>query len=322
MKNNLRVVSYLVIGIAVIIAIGIWANVSKKKNQESKNISEEYISQEDTVMLETKEAESENIGADTEENQSTEDESEINTEGNQEDENVENVQTADEVATVEQVVAADDQNELAEFSDTDAGSSTKDWAARLSVAQSTSQMVVVTANGSYAQVSMHQINAVGEWEEIMTTAGFVGSDGVGKASENESKTPAGVYTLTQAFGVNANPGTSLPYTQVNDSYYWVDDVNSPYYNRFVSTNDTDKNWDSAEHLVDYPSQYAYAIAIDYNTQCTPGAGSAIFFHCSNGGPTAGCVAIPQGDLIYVLNHIRSGCLIVIAEEDNIGSYER
>ena len=35
----------------------------------------------------------------------------------------------------------------------------------------------------------------------------------------------------------SNPGTALAYTQVDDSYYWVDDVNSVYYNQFVSTNE-------------------------------------------------------------------------------------
>ena len=38
------------------------------------------------------------------------------------------------------------------------------------------------------------------------------------------------------------PGTELSYTQVDDTYYWVDDVNSRYYNQFVTTKTTPKAW--------------------------------------------------------------------------------
>ena len=40
--------------------------------------------------------------------------------------------------------------------------------------------------------------------------------------------------------------------------------------------------------------------IAYNTARTPGLGSAIFLHVSTGGPTAGCVSLPAGQLVEVL----------------------
>ncbi|MGJ9386210.1 hypothetical protein [Salipaludibacillus sp. CF4.18] len=49
-----------------------------------------------------------------------------------------------------------------------------------------------------------------------------------------------------------------------------------------------------EHLINYPDQYKYAVAIDYNMDnpvrddC-----SAIFLHVSNGTPTLSCVSIPE-----------------------------
>ncbi len=46
--------------------------------------------------------------------------------------------------------------------------------------------------------------------------------------------------------------------------------------------------------------YDHGAVIAYNTTRTPGLGSAIFLHVSNGGPTAGCVSLPAGQLLDVL----------------------
>lgn len=102
----------------------------------------------------------------------------------------------------------------------------------------------------------------------------------------------------------------------------MDDPESQYYNQFVSTDSVDADWSSAEHLIEEKTAYAYAIAIDYNRypNCVPGAGSAIFLHCSNGRATAGCVSIPQNKMIFVLQNLRPGCLIVIDAADNIMNY--
>ncbi len=179
------------------------------------------------------------------------------------------------------------------------------------IAKTAGQIISVLASGTAAEVSMHEKDVNGLWHEIMSTSGYVGTGGVGTASESSPATPQGIYTLTQAFGVCPDPGTSLPYVQVNDSHYWVDDPNSQYYNRFVSTNNVDKDWISAEHLLDSPSAYAYAIAIDYNLDCVPGAGSAFFLHCSTGEPTFGCVSVPRDDMVFILQNITENAYIVI-----------
>ena len=72
--------------------------------------------------------------------------------------------------------------------------------------------------------------------------GYVGSGGVGETTEWNRKTPRGQFSFTYAFGILPNPGTELSYTQVDDTYYWVDDVNSRYYNQFVTTKTTPKAW--------------------------------------------------------------------------------
>lgn len=196
-----------------------------------------------------------------------------------------------------------------------------DFVENLSIATRTNQLIIVSASGTTAKVTMHEKNESGSWTQIMSTSGYVGSQGVGQASESSSRTPAGSFTFGKAFGVNANPGSNYSYVQVDGSHYWVDDPASAYYNKFVSSNEIPaSNWSSAEHIIDYPTQYAYVLSIDYNTACTPGAGSAIFLHCSNGRPTAGCVSIPQSDMIFVMQHIQSGCRIVIDTESNISKY--
>jgi L,D-peptidoglycan transpeptidase YkuD (ErfK/YbiS/YcfS/YnhG family) len=140
---------------------------------------------------------------------------------------------------------------------------------------------------------------------------------VGPASEDTSFTPVGEYSLTFAFGINPDPGSAIGYTQVDDSDYWVDDPKSQYYNLFVSTNQVTPDWDSAEHLKQNQVAYAYAININYNMERIPRAGSAIFLHCSNGNPTAGCVAIPQKEMVFVLTYIGSSCGIVIDNANSI-----
>ena len=81
-------------------------------------------------------------------------------------------------------------------------------------------------------------DADGTWNEDLCTSSYVGYGGVGETTEWNRKTPCGQFSFTYAFGILPNPGTELSYTQVDDTYYWVDDVNSRYYNQFVTTKTT------------------------------------------------------------------------------------
>jgi len=191
---------------------------------------------------------------------------------------------------------------------------TESFVAELEIAKTADQILVVSASGTTAEITMHVKNADGFWYELFFTYGYVGYNGVGTASEGSQTTPKGVYSLTTAFGILQDPGTALPYTQVDASHYWVDDPSSRYYNKFVSTNDVEKDWTSAEHLADYTHAYAYAIAIDYNITCIPGAGSAFFLHCSTNSPTYGCVAVSKEDMLFILQNISRNAYIVIQSE--------
>ena len=107
-------------------------------------------------------------------------------------------------------------------------------------------------------------DADGTWNEDLCTSGYVGYGGVGETTEWNRKTPRGQFSFTYAFGILPNPGTELSYTQVDDTYYWVDDVNSRYYNQFVTTKTTPKAWNSAEHIIEINPAYHYVLSLDYN----------------------------------------------------------
>ena len=153
----------------------------------------------------------------------------------------------------------------------------------------------------------------GTWTLRFTADGFFGRNGV-KADKREGDraTPSGVYTFSRAFGVADDPGARLPYTKVTDLDVWVDDPNSKHYNQWASKNAPDADWESAEQLIKYPKPYKYALAINYNVDpVVPGNGSAIFFHCSTGNPTAGCISVPEAAMIFLLGFIDKETRIAI-----------
>lgn len=193
------------------------------------------------------------------------------------------------------------------------------WVADLDVAQTANQIIIVAADGSDATVSMHKKEEDGIWTEILSTSAKIGRNGIGKTAEGDGKTPAGQYGFMFGFGNMPDPGTALPYTQVDSSYYWVDDSDSVYYNQFVSTDNVTKDWDSAEHIASVNRSYNYVLAIDYNEACVPGVGSAIFMHCT---PTsgAGCIAVPEDKMIEIMKNVQEGCVVVIDSVEGVKSY--
>lgn len=80
------------------------------------------------------------------------------------------------------------------------------------------------------------------------------------------------------------------------------------------------DWSSAEHIQSCGGAYNYVLSINYNTECIPGKGSAFFLHCSTGKPTAGCVSVPESEMIQILKLFQPGCLIVIDQADAVYGY--
>jgi L,D-peptidoglycan transpeptidase YkuD (ErfK/YbiS/YcfS/YnhG family) len=172
-----------------------------------------------------------------------------------------------------------------------------------------SQVITVIADSPTATTATFTAwqRTGGPWDHWKAVRGpitaNVGSDGIGQASETTSKTPAGTWTLTEAFGIQANDGTRLPYRQVGTADWWVSDVKSPLYNTYYHCvpGTCPFNEGAGEDLGEAGPVYNHAVVIDYNRNpIVPGAGSAFFLHISSGKPTAGCVSIPAEDLKAVM----------------------
>lgn len=171
-------------------------------------------------------------------------------------------------------------------------------------AQNSSQIITVVSNGgSYGELVMWENDGSGNWIEVDRVAARLGQNGMKYASEvyeMDKCTPTGIYTVTEAFGINGNPGSGVPYRELDGSEYWVDDVDSEYYNT-MQFGEPNGRWASAEKLTDFGGYYNYALVIDYNRwPVIAGKSSAIFLHCDMGIYTYGCVAIPQNNLVNLL----------------------
>ncbi|NEK84372.1 hypothetical protein GCU60_01120 [Blastococcus saxobsidens] len=174
-------------------------------------------------------------------------------------------------------------------------------------------VVAPSARSTSAQLTAWERGPEG-WRPVLgPMTARIGSAGIGRASETTTRTPAGTFSLTEAFGRAGNPGTALPYRLVDGDDWWVSDVRSPRYNHYAEcargTCDFDEA--AAENLFDEP-MYPQAVVIDYNRGGTPGAGSAFFLHVSNGAPTAGCVAIDAGSLTALLRWLDPAARPLIA----------
>jgi L,D-peptidoglycan transpeptidase YkuD (ErfK/YbiS/YcfS/YnhG family) len=131
----------------------------------------------------------------------------------------------------------------------------------------------------------------------------VGSQGLTtQPSETKSATPIGSFTLTQAFGAYSNPGTGLPYFRTTAADWWISQSGSLYNtHQHCSGTCPFTQGSPNEHLLYETPYYNYAVVIDYNRwPVVQGAGSAFFLHVTDGSATAGCVAVPQSNLVSIM----------------------
>lgn len=188
----------------------------------------------------------------------------------------------------------------------------------LEAAREADQMIVVVgAGGCYADTYYYKKDE-DSWNMVWKEASIVGKGGItSDKREGDGKTPAGTYGFTIAFGLKEDPKSILPYHKIVKGDYWVDDPSSVYYNQLVNTSATPKNWNSAENMEAASPYYNYALALDYNADCVPGKGSAIFLHCftataDNG--SAGCIRLPEARAIELVQSATDRTRIVIAED--------
>jgi L,D-peptidoglycan transpeptidase YkuD (ErfK/YbiS/YcfS/YnhG family) len=173
------------------------------------------------------------------------------------------------------------------------------------------QLITVKSSGSYATVTAWAKGPSG-WTSVISARGRVGSRGVTNGATRKQgtyTTPSGTYTITEGFGIVAG-GTSMPYTRINSTQWWVEDPKSKFYNSMHTAAGadfplTEKGARGSEHLIDYPTQYAKALVIDFNRRpATPGRGAGIFLHVNGKGATAGCVSVPRATMDRIMRWIR------------------
>lgn len=197
-----------------------------------------------------------------------------------------------------------------------------EWVSHLKAAENATQLAIVSGtHGSNAIFSFHEKNG-GTWREIVSCHAYIGKKGWGKTREGDVKSPVGVYTFTEAFGILEDPGCPMGYTQADDSHYWIGDSNSERYNTMVSTRDYDAfDPKESEHIIDYNPGYQYCLNISWNYDGTPRKGSAIFLHCYTKNKfTGGCVAIPEDDMRAVIQRVRRGCVVIMDSQKHIKEY--
>jgi len=134
----------------------------------------------------------------------------------------------------------------------------------------------------------------------------VGRNGFAKPTkkrEGDGKSPTGVFRMGQLFCYEKNVNTLMPYLQTTADDKWIDDPNSPDYNRHIRGKTDAKSYENLKLSSD---TYKYCMLIEYNTNpIVKGMGSAIFFHLGKKIPasTAGCVAINENNMEWVLKQM-------------------
>ena len=124
--------------------------------------------------------------------------------------------------------------------------------------------------------------------------------------EGDGCTPLGTWPVR---GVLLRPGRvaaqsiRLPWRWVREGDGWSDDPSDLAYNRPVHL----PRAYSAESLLRDDDAYDIIVVLGHNdAPPVPGRGSAIFFHLSEGRPTAGCIAVSREDMLRLLPMLSPG----------------
>ena len=192
------------------------------------------------------------------------------------------------------------------------------WFAR-SVGAATQVLSVTGVGGSDAKLDVLE-RGPGGWQPVAGGIGIPAKIGAKGMSANHfdgsMMTPKGVYSLDFAFGTEPNPGGGLQYVQVGPDHWWDGDMKSPTYNTMQVCKKAQCPFDtspsSGTENLDIP-QYAHAVVMGVNKERIPGKGGAFFVHSTDGGATAGCVAIDDATLVNIMRWLRPGAVIAITE---------
>ena len=129
----------------------------------------------------------------------------------------------------------------------------------------------------------------------------------GEKREGDSKSPTGLFRLGQLYGYGETVDSRMPYRQSTLDDKWIDDPDSPDYNKPIKGNTTAKSF---ENLKISSNEYKLCLVIEYNMHpIVKGMGSAIFMHLSYGdapNPSSGCVVLTPNNLSLLLKWMNPG----------------
>jgi L,D-peptidoglycan transpeptidase YkuD (ErfK/YbiS/YcfS/YnhG family) len=181
------------------------------------------------------------------------------------------------------------------------------------VPAASTQAVVVRGDGATSAttvIELYERDARG-WRRTGAWRGHVGASGwTDDHREGDLSTPVGTFTLSDAGGRLADPGTELPYHQSQDYVPSGDGV-------------------FGDSLV---GSFDYVLAIDYNR--VPGRspldrerpdgkerGGGIWLHVDHDGPTHGCVSVPEDGMRTLLRALlpASHPVVVMGDRDRLGA---
>ena len=183
---------------------------------------------------------------------------------------------------------------------------------RLPGTQSATELVTVTASSYGTTTASLELwerrgscwrHVAGPWRA------WLGRGGLSTHKrEGDGATPAGTYAIGgTVYGIAPDPGVRSTYRRLACGDWWDEDVHSATYNTFrhVACGSQPPFGGDSEALWRISLQYRYFAVIEYNAHpAVRGRGSAIFLHVSAGRPTAGCVSLPEAQLVRVLRWLR------------------
>lgn len=206
--------------------------------------------------------------------------------------------------------------------------------------ETASQQLIVVLTDSWTAVrgKMYRFEKEGDnWKQAGKTFDVVvGKHGLAPAiaaegddpaikpkREGDGKAPAGFFTLGSAMGYGSSTpqGATFPYRKIMPELRCVDDVQSAYYNQIIDSQTVRQDWKSAEVMKRKDDLYKWLLTVNYNTEpIVKGRGSCIFIHVwrSKDKGTAGCTALPEGDLVQLMTWIKpelNPLLVQLTTED-------
>jgi L,D-peptidoglycan transpeptidase YkuD (ErfK/YbiS/YcfS/YnhG family) len=179
--------------------------------------------------------------------------------------------------------------------------------------------VSLTIAEGYGRSQATFVNCVrigGSYVEEWRTSAYVGASGFKRPGVPSGHTqylfsPQGSYSVTESFGVY-NPGTALPYRQLNPNSRWGGRLGTLYNKYFESTGYT---WpDENMWYFSLSGDYRLGVVINYNrppdSSIVQGNGFAIFLH-ANKKPTARCIALHEHEVARYMRTARPGDRIIM-----------